>query len=359
MLSYVLTAMAGVAIGIVAMRVWLAREPAPAQPAGAGAESPEPGAPATLAPGFRPSPRHALLGAAAMAVVAGGILATRDDGAPAASRAMPALPPAGAPGKAIDDVDTMIGRLAARLEKNPTDGEGYRMLAWSYAMTGRPDQAIAPYRRALALLPNSALVHSGYGEALAGMAGNKVTPEARVQFERAVALDPAEPRARYFLALWQAQNGAPKPALEAWIRLANSGPADAPWQTDVRRKIDEVAGQLGVDVKGRIKAAPAVSSLSSTMPPALDSATIQAANAMPAQDRQAMVDQMVGSLAGKLKADPRDADRWVLLLRSRMVLKQSDQAAADLAAARKALAGDAASLSKINAAAREFGIPGA
>ena len=80
---------------------------------------------------------------------------------------------------------------------------------------------------------------------------------------------------------------------------------------------------------------------------------------MPAADRQAMVDQMVGGLAEKLKANPADADRWVLLLRSRMVLKQADQAGTDLVTARKALAGDATGLGKVNAAAKEFGIPGA
>lgn len=350
MLQYVLTAVAGIVLGIVGLRVRQAREPArEAPPVGKDAPVPASGA----APA-RVTPRHAVIGAGVLTAAAIGVIALRDDRTePAGTLAAPV----GTTDKAVDDVDTMIGRLAARLDKNPQDGEGWRMLAWSYAMTGRPEQAIAPYKRALALLPNSALVHSGYGEALVGLARNGVTPAARAEFERAVALDPAEPRARYFLALWQAQHGQERQALEKWIALANSGPADAPWQGDLRRKITEVSGKLGMDVSARLKG-PAPASGGATPPP-LDPQTIQSANAMPAADRQAMVDQMVSGLAEKLRADPGDADRWVLLLRSRMVMKQADQAATDLAAARKALSGDAGGLRKVNAAAKELGIPGA
>lgn len=354
MLQYLLTAVAGIVLGIVGMRVWQAREAEGGTPPAPTAATRPVAAPSPT-PVARITPRHALIGAGVLTAAAIAVMALRD-GQPDANPAP--LPPAeAARGKSVDDVDTMISRLAARLEKNPQDGEGWRMLAWSYAMTGRPQQAIAPYRRALALLPNSALVHSGYGEALVGLAKDQVTPEARAEFDRAVALDPQEPRARYFLALWQAQHGGEKTALDKWIALANEGPADAPWQADVRRKITEVSARLGVDVAARLKNAPPAPGGAS--PPPLDPQTIQSANALPAADRQAMVDQMVGGLGDKLKANPGDADRWVLLLRSRMVLKQADQAAADLATARRALAGNPAGLSKVNAAAKEFAIPGA
>ena len=68
---------------------------------------------------------------------------------------------------------------------------------------------------------------------------------------------------------------------------------------------------------------------------------------------------MVDGLAAKLKADPSDPDRWILLLRSRMVLKQADQASSDLAAARRALAGNSAALTKVDTAARDLGVPAA
>lgn len=350
MIQYLLTGLAGLALGIVAMRVWQAREP----------ESGSPGAvPARVAPAEATSVQTGrtsgklLLGAGAIAAAAVGIIAWRSVSAPDGGATLTATAAVG-PTKALDDVDTMISRLAARLEKNPNDGEGFRMLGWSYVMTSRPDLAIAPYKRALALMPQSALVHSGYGEALVGVAKQTVTPEAKAQFDRAIALDPTEPRSRYFLALWQAQHGEERQALEKWVALANSGPADANWQTDLRRQIGETSAKLGIDVSARLKPSAPMAAA-----PPVDSSAAQVISALPPAQQQASINQMVDGLAAKLKADPANAGRWVMLLRSRMVLKQGEQAGADLVTARRALANDKSGLASVDAAARELGIPGA
>ncbi len=295
MLQYILTGLAGIVAGIVAMRVWTARQ------AGSSAAAPAGDVTAAAAPG----------------------------------------------GKALDDVDTMISRLEARLKQKPEDGEGFRMLGWSYVMTGKPDKAIAPYKRALSLQPGRAVIHSGYGEALVGIAGaDRVTAEAKAAFEKALSLDRTEPRARYFMALWRAQNGQEKAALDELLVLAGSGPADAPWQADVRRQATAIAGKLGVDVSARLT-------------PAAVPATGAAPAGTAAGGQPPSVDAMVDGLAARLKASPADADGWVMLLRSRMVLKQASRAGDDLAIARKALASDAGGLARVNAAARELGVPGA
>jgi cytochrome c-type biogenesis protein CcmH len=80
---------------------------------------------------------------------------------------------------------------------------------------------------------------------------------------------------------------------------------------------------------------------------------------MPGQDRQQMIQRMVDGLAARLAANPADAQGWVRLLRSRMVLEQGQQAARDLTTARGALAGNAAGLAQVNQAAAQLGVPGA
>jgi cytochrome c-type biogenesis protein CcmH len=344
MLQYVLTALVGVVLGVVAMRVWQSRDDA-------AVPQSETTAPETVAGVDGPSPnnRKLLIGAGALVVVAAAALLLRP-----ADKAAPAtvLGAVSAGDPKLDDVDTSIQRLAKRLEKQPDDGEGFRLLGWSYVMTGKPQQAIEPYKRALQLLPGNAMVHAGYGEALVGVAGGKVTAEAKAEFEKALAIDKTEPRARYFAALWLAQNGNPQQALDQWIVLANSGPADAPWQGDVQRQIKETAAKLGVDVSGKLKvpAAAAPVGVASRGPTAAQIAS---------GDAPKSVEDMVGGLASRLAANPRDPDGWVMLMRSRMVLKQEGQAGKDLAIARKALAGDAAALAKVNEAAKALGVPGA
>jgi len=61
-----------------------------------------------------------------------------------------------AAGKLLPDVNTMIERLAARLEATPDDIKGWRMLGWSYFHTKRYKEAATAYARAVELDPNSA-----------------------------------------------------------------------------------------------------------------------------------------------------------------------------------------------------------
>jgi cytochrome c-type biogenesis protein CcmH len=72
-----------------------------------------------------------------------------------------------AAGKPLPDVNTMIERLAARLETTPDDIKGWQMLGWSYLNTARYEQAATAYARALALDPNSAELKLSYEEAKA------------------------------------------------------------------------------------------------------------------------------------------------------------------------------------------------
>jgi tetratricopeptide (TPR) repeat protein len=71
------------------------------------------------------------------------------------------------PGKPLLDVNTMIERLAARLETAPEDLKGWRMLGWSYFHTGRYREAATAWARAVELDPNSAELKLAYEEAKA------------------------------------------------------------------------------------------------------------------------------------------------------------------------------------------------
>jgi cytochrome c-type biogenesis protein CcmH len=302
-----------------------------------------------------------MIAAGAMVVGAIAIIAFK----PAGMSSMPvsATGSTAATAQPLSDVDTMIAQLESRLKANPNDGEGFRMLGWSYMMTGNPDKALAPYERAMSLIPNDVTVHAGYGEALTGVANGTVTDAAKGQFEQASKLAPNDPRSRYFLSLYKSQHGDANAALDEWIALANSAPSGEPWQADVRRQIAQTSAKLHVDVRGRLKMSAPSAAANSGMNnasagniPKLDSAAEQAGNAMPDADRQAMIDGMVTRLADRLKANPNDPDGWARLIHSRMVLGQSDQAKRDLSAARGALAGAPEGLAKVNAAADEAGL---
>jgi cytochrome c-type biogenesis protein CcmH len=74
-------------------------------------------------------------------------------------------PAAATAGQMLPDVNTMIERLAARLETTPEDLEGWRMLGWSYFNTGLYREAATAYAKAAALDPSSAELKLLYEEA--------------------------------------------------------------------------------------------------------------------------------------------------------------------------------------------------
>ncbi len=377
-MEYLLTAIAGAAIAVVVMRLMqqsaTAPNSAPPSPT-AGLTGADDAAITNDDDSVVPRPlgfldrfdrTQLIMGAAGIVMlVATAIFLLRPDkGASAADMLVaPGTPAVAANAQDnLGDVDSMIEKLAKRLQTDTNDGEGFRMLGWSYVNTNRPALAVPAYKRAAELLPGRADVHAGYGEALVADAKDTVTPQAKAQFDEAIRIDGKEPRARFFLSLYKAQNGKEREALDEWIALSNGAAADTPWQADLRQRAEKLATKLGVDISGRFKAAVAAPPVPADANPAPfiskgpDATAVAAAENMSEGDRQSMIDGMVEGLATKLRSNPDNLDGWVKLIRSRVVLKQKDKAKVDVSTARKVFAGQADKLGQINAVAAELGL---
>lgn len=302
--------------------------------------------------------RIALALAALIAVAAVGVSIARntsaDEAAPTAS-ADTAAPP---------DIAQAITQLEARLKSNPDNVEDWQMLGWSFFETGKFAESATAYRRATRLAPDSAVIWSSLGEALV-MAGDGSMPkDAEAAFAKAVALDPADPRARYFLSVGKDLAGDHEGAIDGWLALLRDTPAGAPWEADLRRTIEQVGTKHNIPVAARIAAirpAPAASppSPATAAIPGPTSEQMQAATSIPPGQQDAMVRSMVDGLDAKLKADPDNLEGWMRLMRSRMVLGEPDKARAALASARAAFRGNTDANARLSAAARDLGIPGA
>ncbi len=270
-----------------------------------------------------------------------------------ASTATPAAPDTGQPD--AGEVAGMIGQLEKRMADSPNDAEGWRMLGWSYFQTQRYADAATAYAKAVKLAPAGPGYASAYGEALVQVAGGTVTPEAQAQFAAARKLDPADARARYFGGLAKDQAGDTRGAIDDWLALLATAPADAPWAGELRRVIGEVAGKAGIDVSARLGTAAAAASPLTTAPnPSGDQ--VAAIKAMAPQAQQEMIRGMVDNLAAKLKANPKDPAGWVRLIRARMVLGDAAAARQAKADGLAALKGDAAGTAEIEQGAAASGV---
>jgi cytochrome c-type biogenesis protein CcmH len=181
-----------------------------------------------------------------------------------------------------------------------------------------------------------------------------------------VKIDPADPRARYFLALYEDQQGKHDEAMVAWIALLNSAPAGAPWAGEVRDFVVRVAQERHIDVSGRLP--PQASSVpppASSAPAAELGATpgptqeqVDAADQMSSGDRVRMIHGMVDRLTGELKVNPRNAAGWIQLMRAHVVLGDMPAAAANYRDAQHALADSPSEQAELRNAAKSLGISG-
>jgi cytochrome c-type biogenesis protein CcmH len=85
----------------------------------------------------------------------------------------------------------------------------------------------------------------------------------------------------------------------------------------------------------------------------------QAASTMAPADRQAMIAGMVARLAEKMKANPRDQEGWVRLMRAYMVQGETDKARTAYQTALAVFSDSKPDQSALKAAAKGLGIPGA
>lgn len=247
------------------------------------------------------------------------------------------------------EVMAQVRELEARLQANPTDAEGWRVLGAAYQAMRRFSDAAAAYGRAVENAPQGPGYQSAYGEALTQVAEGSVTPRARAAFQAAVRLDPQDARARYFLGLAKSQEGDTRGALNDWLALLRTAPAGAPWAAEVRRITEQVASEAKVDISAELAALPS--------PAGPTQEQVAAAQAMSPEDRDAMINQMVEGLAARLKENPRDLAGWERLIRARVVLEQRDLAAQALREARMANP-QADVQSRLDALARELALQG-
>jgi cytochrome c-type biogenesis protein CcmH len=243
----------------------------------------------------------------------------------------------GAGSGTAQSLENLVAQVEQHLEKNPTDGRGWNVLAPVLERLGRFDDAVRAYRNALTYNGESAERRSDLGEALAAAAGGVVTAEAKGEFERAHALDADEPKANYFLGLAAEQDGRKDDAAAIWRALLAKAPADAPWRSLVQSSLARVGG--------------------GTMP-ALSDETIAASKDMNEGDRNAMVRGMVERLATRLKQNGDDVEGWLRLVRAYLVMGDRDKAVGASSDARQAVANDAERLRQLNQGLKTLGLDG-
>lgn len=267
-----------------------------------------------------------------------------------AEAAAPARP---APDPVEVDPDHMalIEQLRAAVARNPEDRRGLELLVTSEMRLGNLPAARAAAERLVALdgAAPGAEDLMRLATLMIDAAGGVVTPEAEQALVRALQIDPGQPQARYLLGVLQIQNGRPDRAFPLWRRLLEEGPADAPWIPGIRGAIDELAWLAGE--RGFVAPEPPARSF-----PGPDAAALEAAEALPAAERDEMIRGMVTGLQQRLASGGGTPEEWARLIGALSVMGEAAQARAIWDEAQIRFAGSPEALAPITDAAREAGL---
>ncbi|MEA2905580.1 MAG: cytochrome c-type biosis protein CcmH [Alphaproteobacteria bacterium] len=241
-----------------------------------------------------------------------------------------------APGQSID---TLVAQVETHLASNPNDARGWEVIAPIYLRLGRFDEAIKARRKALALGETSERL-TALGEALALGADGNISAEAKALFERAVAFDGENVKARYFLGVAAERAGRPTEAAAMWRAMLARAPADAAWADYIREELARVEGASATAGNGPTDEQMA------------------AASDLSGEQRISMVRGMVARLAERLAQDSSDVEGWLRLVRSYMVLGEREKALAAAGEARRALAAEPDKLNRIEVLVKGLGLEG-
>ena len=240
------------------------------------------------------------------------------------------------PADGSQPLEHLVSQVEQHLQKNPTDGRGWTVLAPVLARLGRTDDAIRAYRNMITYAGDGASKRADLGEMIAAAAGGVVTAEAKAEFERGHALDADEPKSNYYLGVAAEQDGRKDDAAAIWRKMLSKGPADAPWRPLVSAALARVGGGEA---------------------PALPNEAMAAAKGMSNNDRETMIRGMVDRLAARLQQNGDDVEGWLRLVRAYVVMGDLDKARSALSDARQAVK-DTERLRQLNEGVKTFGLDG-
>lgn len=133
----------------------------------------------------------------------------------------------------------MVDGLAARLEAEPDNLDGWLRLGRSYQVLGEHRRAAEAFGRAAALAPEDTALQHVYLDALATATGSGPLPQEILTLsERLLARDGTDVRALWFLGLDAARGGRAAEAERYWTRLIEQLPADSAERDAIRRRVE-------------------------------------------------------------------------------------------------------------------------
>ena len=148
--------------------------------------------------------------------------------------------------KARAEYQSLVDALEAALAAGKGDAQGWRLLVDAYRNLDEPAKVKDALRRATVDLPKRGLAvpaefWAQLGAAEVGTAGGTVSKPAQEAFANAMAVDPKNIMARFYLGLAAQQAGDSAKAFSLWSALQRELPDGMPLKAELKRRLDAMA----------------------------------------------------------------------------------------------------------------------
>ncbi len=152
---------------------------------------------------------------------------------------------AGQQGFSQAEIADMVGTLAARLEQEPDNVEGWMMLARSYLVLEDYPKAAAAYERLAQLAPQEPDVYADWADVVAAIKGT-VVGDAEALVLKALAIAPEHPKALALAGTAAYQRADYAAAAAHWEKILAQIPAGNEVAQGIRNSVNEARAKAGL-----------------------------------------------------------------------------------------------------------------
>ena len=166
-----------------------------------------------------------------------------------------------------EGVEKMVAEFAIKMEKDPSNLKGWAMLARSYRILGRNEDAAKAYARAGDFINSDPQLLADYADVLATNADGNFAGKPLQLINQALKLDPDNLMALWLSGTAAYSSGNYKAAVQTWEKLAKQIPADTDEARAIQGSIAEArskgglssqatASVAGKSISGKIELSP-------------------------------------------------------------------------------------------------------
>jgi cytochrome c-type biogenesis protein CcmH len=148
-----------------------------------------------------------------------------------------------------EGIEKVVTEFAVKMEQDPSNLKGWVMLARSYRILGRNEEAAKAYERAGNLVDSDPQLLADYADALASNANGNFAGKPLQLINQALKLDPNNPMALWLSGTASYTSRNYKAAVQTWEKLAQQLPPDSEEARSIGESIAEARSKGGLPAK--------------------------------------------------------------------------------------------------------------